>query len=89
MRNNAFSPGSRIRVTSYGPFRELKGTILRVDTIADDPDEPFCFYLVALDGTVMQEPLWFEYQEVELVGFPPLATPQLPTESTSRELVET
>jgi len=33
------------------------------------PGEPtFCFYLVALDETQLQEPLWFEYHEVELVG---------------------
>ena len=33
------------------------------------PFEPtFCFHLVALDGTQLQEPLWFEYHEVELVG---------------------
>jgi hypothetical protein len=27
-----------------------------------------CFYLVALDGAQLQQPLWFEYQEVELVA---------------------
>ena len=36
--------------------------------MAVDPDEPFCFYLVALEGGDMKEPLWFEYSEVELVA---------------------
>ena len=62
--------GSRIRVTSYGPFRGLKGTIKTVDTILADFEEPFCFYLVALDGTSIKEPIWFEYHEVE--GIDPL-----------------
>jgi hypothetical protein len=62
--------GSRIRVTSYGPFRGLKGTIKTVDTIIADFEEPFCFYLVALDGAYIQEPIWFEYHEVE--GIDPL-----------------
>jgi hypothetical protein len=57
--------GSRVRVTSYGPFRELRGTIHAVDTIPADLKEPFCFYLVALDGTYSKEPIWFDYCEVE------------------------
>ena len=36
--------------------------------IAVDLDEPCCFYLVALEGVQMKEPLWFEYSEVELVA---------------------
>ena len=31
-------------------------------------DEPFCFYLVALEGVHMPEPIWLEYTEVELVA---------------------
>jgi len=31
-------------------------------------DEPFCFYLVALEGLHIKEPMWFEYHEVELVA---------------------
>ena len=69
---NVLQVGSRIRVTSYGPFRGLKGTIRIVDTITADLEEPFCFYLVALDGTYMKEPVWFEYNEVEGVD-PPVA----------------
>jgi len=56
-----------VRVTSYGPFRRLRGTILKVDSIAADLDEPFCFYLVALEGAYIQEPIWFEYHEVEFI----------------------
>ena len=35
-----------------------------------DLEEPFCFYLVALEGVQMKEPIWFEYNEVELVAPP-------------------
>ena len=70
---NVLQVGSRVRVTSYGPFRGLKGTIRTVDTITADLEEPFCFYLVALDGTYMKEPVWFEYNEVEGVN-PPIAS---------------
>ena len=54
-------------MTSYGPFRGLKGTVQTVTTIADEAEEPFCFYLVALEGTQLQEPVWFEHDEVEAV----------------------
>jgi hypothetical protein len=57
-----------VRVTSYSPFRGLKGTILAVDRIEDDLEDPFCFYLVALQGASLGEPVWFEYHEVELIG---------------------
>jgi hypothetical protein len=58
--------GSLVDVTSYGPFRGLKGTVQTVNTIADEAEEPFCFYLVALEGTHIQEPIWFEHNEVEV-----------------------
>ena len=35
-----------------------------------DLEEPFCFYLVALEGVQLKEPIWFEYTEVELVAPP-------------------
>jgi hypothetical protein len=57
--------GSLVDVTSYSPFRGLKGTIQVVNTIADEEEEPFCFYLVDLEGTHIQEPIWFEHNEVE------------------------
>ena len=59
--------GSRVRVTSYGPFREQWGTVLDVHTIAADLEEPFCYYLIALDGSRKKEPIWFDYSEVELI----------------------
>ncbi len=49
-------------------FRGRKGTILGIHMIATPGEPTFCFYLVALDGTQLQEPLWFEYHEVALVG---------------------
>ncbi len=61
--------GDRVRITSYSPFRGLRGTIRVVDSISADPEEPiFCFYLVALEGAQIREPIWFEYFEVELLA---------------------
>jgi hypothetical protein len=65
-----FLIGSRIRVTDYSPFRGLRGTIRAVHMIDFDLEEPFCFYLVALEGVHIKEPVWFEYNEVELVAPP-------------------
>jgi hypothetical protein len=59
--------GSLVDVTSYSPFRGLRGIIQVVNTIADEPEEPFGFYLVALEGAHIQEPIWFEHTEVEAV----------------------
>jgi hypothetical protein len=68
---NVFPVGSRVRIMSYGPFRGLRGTIRSVHTIfSPDPQEPFCFYLVALEEAQWKEPVWFEYDEVELISAP-------------------
>lgn len=67
MPTNVLPVGSLVDVTSYGPFRGLKGNIQAVNTIADESDELFCFYLVALEGTQLQMPIWFEHHEVEPV----------------------
>jgi hypothetical protein len=64
---NVLRVDTRVRVTSYGPFRGLIGTIRTVDLISADLEEPFCFYQIVLDGTYIREPIWFEYHEVELV----------------------
>ncbi len=68
MTYHLFPVGSRICVNSYGPFRGLRGTIRTVDTISADFDEPFCFYQIVLEGAHIQEPIWFQYDEVELVA---------------------
>ena len=60
--------GSRVRVANGCPFRGRKGTILGIHMIATPGEPTLCFYLVALDGSQLQEPLWFENHEVELVG---------------------
>lgn len=73
MKQNVYPPGSLVQVTSYSPFRGLRGTVRVVDIIADDLDEPFCFYLITLEGTQMKEPMWFEYGEVGLVISPLIA----------------
>ena len=67
MKGHMFSVGSRVHVVSYSPFRGLRGTVQAVNTIADELEEPFCFYLVALEATYIQDPIWFEYNEVEAV----------------------
>jgi hypothetical protein len=76
MGNCLFPVGSRVRITSYTPFRGLRGTIRTVNTIDSEQEEPFCFYLVAVEGAMVTEPIWFEYDEVELIGSPSLALQQ-------------
>ena len=57
-----------VRVNKYRPFSELSGTSCVVHMIEDDLDEPYCSYLVALEGTHLREPICFEYKGGELVG---------------------
>ena len=61
-------------MANYSPFRGLKGTICAVNLIDIDQDEPFCFYLIALEGVQLKEPIWFEYTEVELITPPDVET---------------
>lgn len=63
MSNHILTVGKRVHVTNYSPFRGMKGTIRRVNAIIDDDEEPFCFYLLALDP--LREPIWFEHTEVD------------------------
>ena len=70
MNHSVHEIGTQVCVTSYGPFRGLRGTVLAVDQIVDDLEDPFCFYLVALKGASVAGPVWFEYHEVESVGLP-------------------
>lgn len=67
MGNHEFAEGSRVRVVSYSPFRGLKGTIRIVHRIVP-LDEPFCFYQIELEGAEVKEPIWFDYEEVELLA---------------------
>lgn len=64
MEQKVFSIGSRVRVTSYGPFRGLKGTI-RTAHCLPPREDPWCFYQLVLEGTQLKEPIWFSYEEVE------------------------
>jgi hypothetical protein len=66
MTSHILPVGSGVRITSYGPFREHRGTVRDVHTTVADLEEPFCFYLVAFDHRQRKEPLWFDYAEVEL-----------------------
>jgi hypothetical protein len=71
-----FEVGSRIRVTSYCPFRGLTGTVRTVDIISHYGQQPYgigpigpnCFYLIDLEGAFIKEPVWFENEEVESVS---------------------
>ena len=49
------------------PQRGVKGTIIAINMIAAPGEPTSCFYKIALDGTQLQEPLWFECNEVELL----------------------
>ncbi len=71
---NVLPRGSLVRIIGYSPFRGLRGTIRTVDAISADLEEPFCFYLVDLEGVQIREPIWFEYDEVELVASPLVST---------------
>ena len=66
MRSTPLQIGSRVHVISYSPFRGLRGTVRMIDEIPSS-DEPFCFYLITLERAQVEEPIWFEYDEVELV----------------------
>ena len=68
--NAILQTGNRVRVTSYGPFRGLQGIIQRVDVISCELEDPFCFYLIALEGSALQAAIWFAWHEVECIGFP-------------------
>jgi hypothetical protein len=69
MSNQVFPTGSRVHVTSYSPFRGLRGTIRTVNAIPHhEVDEPFCFYRIELEGAHIKEPIWFEHDEVEMVS---------------------
>jgi hypothetical protein len=67
---NVYPTGSLVRVANYSPYGGMRGTICSVDTISDELEEPFCFYLVDLEGAQLREPMWFEYDEVEVVTAP-------------------
>jgi hypothetical protein len=71
---NAFPVGSLVRIANYSPFRGRKGIIRNVDSIFDDGEQPFCFYLVTMEGTQLKEPMWFEYDEIELITSPLVAS---------------
>lgn len=44
MSHEHFAKGKRIRVTNYGPFRGMKGTIVRVNIIDGEEDDPFLVF---------------------------------------------
>lgn len=59
--------GSRVLITSYSPFRGLRGVIQRVDELPPTSNlpEPLCFYLVRLEGAYIKNPVWFLHEEIE------------------------
>jgi hypothetical protein len=84
MKTHQTANGSRVQVTNYSPFRGLRGTIQHVHTIEDDAEDPFCFYLVALDS--LREPIWFEHTEIEFLDRLPI--PVQRSESTLSSMIE-
>ena len=78
MEQDVFPVGSRVQVTSYGPFRGLKGTI-RTAHCLPPREDPWCFYHIVLEGAYIREPIWFSSEEVE-----PLSPLQLLTPEESR-----
>lgn len=68
MKTHLGTPGMRVRITNYSPFRGLNGTIQHVHIIDDDVKDDFCFYLIALDS--LREPIWFERSEIEFLDAP-------------------
>ena len=75
MGSRVFPTRNRVRITSYGPFRGLEGTIQLVDAIVDEQEEPFCFFLIKLVGASIPQPVWFECQEGELIEAPAVLAP--------------
>ena len=67
MQDSVFTVGSRICVKSYGPLWGLRGTIRAIYPIEAEFEQPWCFYLVKLDGMDLGEPAWFAHNEVALV----------------------
>ena len=43
MSHKHVAKGKRVQVTNYDPFRGLKGTIIRVNSIDGEEDDPFAF----------------------------------------------
>jgi len=68
LEGGVFPIGSRVRVVTDSPLEGLKGTIIAINMIATPGKPTICFYKIDLDGMRLQEPLWFEYHEVELAG---------------------
>ncbi len=64
MENSIFTEGNCVRVTSYGPFRGLKGTIRRAHCLPPCED-PWCFYQIVLEGAYLKQPIWFSSEELE------------------------
>jgi hypothetical protein len=67
LERDVFPIGSRVRVADDSSLNGLQGTIIAINMIATPGKPTLCFYKVALDGMQLQEPLLFEYREVELV----------------------
>ena len=77
-----------MRVTNYSPFRGLRGAIRAVNMIDIDVEDPFCFYLIALEGLQLKEPIWFEYNEIELITSPLFKTQLVEPEHSNESFQE-
>lgn len=59
--------GSRVCIVSYGPFRGLKGVIKSIYSVNIN-DNPMRFYLIDVEIVSLQEPVWFQDEEVEIIS---------------------
>jgi len=64
MENDVFAIGNHVQISSYGPFRGLRGTIQTIHCLPP-LEEPLCFYHIALEGTHLKEAIWFSEEEVQ------------------------
>jgi hypothetical protein len=70
MQDSVLAVGSRVYVKSYGPIWGLRGTIRAVHPITVELKQPWSFYLIQLDGTELDEPVWLAQEEVAVVKPP-------------------
>jgi hypothetical protein len=67
LEEDVFPLGSRVCVVIDSSLKGCKGTILAIQMTATPGEPTNRLYLVALDGTHLLEPRWFESHEVALV----------------------
>lgn len=67
METYAYTVGSLVFVTAYGPYWGLRGNIQTIDVIKLVDQSPVYFYLVAFYGEQIKEPLWLMHDDIAIV----------------------